>query len=165
MAHFCYGDKETKGFLLVVTNDGPSLLGRDGLKQLKLDSWPSRPWSYLHIDLHGSSKASPGGNWCPLQAVGSSSSAYDYRTSYHSVCKSNFCPVWFTRKSCVWTMDQPLSAGNLTISCIRTGLSIWCMLRTIQLLMGWWKEQCVLSRRDEEVEERWYADKTSKILL
>ena len=37
MAQVCYGDKEVKLSLLVLTDDGPSLLGHDWLQQLKLD--------------------------------------------------------------------------------------------------------------------------------
>ena len=37
MAQFCYGDKEAKLSLLVLTDDGPSLLGQDWLQHLKLD--------------------------------------------------------------------------------------------------------------------------------
>ena len=37
MAKVCYGDKEVKLYLLVLTDDGPSPLGRDWLQHLMLD--------------------------------------------------------------------------------------------------------------------------------
>ena len=37
MDQICYGDKEVKSSLLVLTDVGPSLLGQDWLQHLKLD--------------------------------------------------------------------------------------------------------------------------------
>ena len=60
---------------------------------------------------------------------------------------------------------QPSSAGNLRISCVRIGLSMWCLLCTIQLLMVGGKSSMDFQRRGKEIEERWHADETNKTFV
>ena len=59
-------------------------------------------------------------------------------------CLRTIFPSLVYQKEFCQTVDQTLSAEYLKISSIRMGLSMWCLLHNIQLLLVWWNERYIL---------------------